>query len=127
MEGQSGLSGLSVISRVSAIQGCPLSGVPLYEQNLSKVREERNPDNITSLPHAARGGALMLGSYDRDVASYVQSLKIAVGIVNHSTVVAAAKGIIVCLTRILQLLRSMGVQLTFLGRIISLSQRLCKT
>ena len=28
--GQSGLSGLSVISWVSAIQGCPLSGVPLY-------------------------------------------------------------------------------------------------
>ena len=30
MEGQSGLSKLSVISWVSAIQGCPLSGVPLY-------------------------------------------------------------------------------------------------
>ena len=30
MEGQSGLSELSVISWVSAIQGCPLSGVPLY-------------------------------------------------------------------------------------------------
>ena len=30
MEWQSGLSELSVISWVSAIQGCPLSGVPLY-------------------------------------------------------------------------------------------------
>ena len=30
MEGQSGLSELSVTSWVSAIQGCPLSGVPLY-------------------------------------------------------------------------------------------------
>ena len=30
MEGQSGLSELSFISWVSAIQGCPLSGVPLY-------------------------------------------------------------------------------------------------
>ena len=30
MEGQSGLSELSVISWVSAIQGCPFSGVPLY-------------------------------------------------------------------------------------------------
>ena len=29
MEGQSGLSELSVIVWVSAIQGCPLSGVPL--------------------------------------------------------------------------------------------------
>ena len=30
MEWQSGLSELSIISWVSAIQGCPLSGVPLY-------------------------------------------------------------------------------------------------
>ena len=30
MEGQSGLSELSVISWVSTIQGCPLSVVPLY-------------------------------------------------------------------------------------------------
>ena len=30
MEGLSGLSELSVISWVSAIHGCPLSGVPLY-------------------------------------------------------------------------------------------------
>ena len=29
-EGQSGLSELSVISWVSAVEGCPLSGVPLY-------------------------------------------------------------------------------------------------
>ena len=61
---------------------------------LSKLSEERNPDKITSLPHAARGRPLMLGSYDRDVASYMQSLRIAGGIVNHSIVVAAAKGIV---------------------------------
>ena len=30
MEGQSGLSELSIISWVSAVEGCPLSGVPLY-------------------------------------------------------------------------------------------------
>ena len=30
MEGQSGLSELSVLSWLSAIKGCPLSGVPLY-------------------------------------------------------------------------------------------------
>ena len=30
MEGQSELSELSVISWVSAVEGCPLSGVPLY-------------------------------------------------------------------------------------------------
>ena len=35
MEGQSRLSELSVISWVSAIQGCPLSGVPLYN-NISQ-------------------------------------------------------------------------------------------
>ena len=33
MEGQSGLSELSVISWVSAFEGCPLSGVPLYVPN----------------------------------------------------------------------------------------------
>ena len=32
MEGQSELSELSVISWMSAIQGCPLSGVPLYHK-----------------------------------------------------------------------------------------------
>ena len=30
---QSGLSELSVISWVSAVEGCPLSGVPLYPQS----------------------------------------------------------------------------------------------
>ena len=30
MEIQSGHSDLSVISQVSAVEGCPLSGVPLY-------------------------------------------------------------------------------------------------
>ena len=65
---------------------------------LSKLREERNPDNITSLPHAARGRPMMLGSYGRDVTSYVQSLRIAGGIVNHSIVVKE-----LCLTRILHL------------------------
>ena len=68
----------------------------MKKTHLSKLSEERNPDNITSLPHAARGRPLMLGSYDRDVASYMQSLRIAGGIVNHSIVVAAAKGIVYC-------------------------------
>ena len=31
MEGQSGLSELSVTSWVSAFEGCPLGGVPLYD------------------------------------------------------------------------------------------------
>ena len=30
MEGQSGLSELSVLSWVSTVEGCPLRGVPLY-------------------------------------------------------------------------------------------------
>ena len=33
MEMQSGHSELSVISQVSAVEGCPLSGVPLYNVN----------------------------------------------------------------------------------------------
>ena len=32
MEKQSGPKSLSVISQVSAVEGCPLSGVPLYMQ-----------------------------------------------------------------------------------------------
>ena len=35
MEGQSGHSELSVISWVSAVEGCPLSGVPLYYMYLA--------------------------------------------------------------------------------------------
>ena len=37
MEGQSGLSELSVISWVSTIEGCLLSGVPLYEPKVEWV------------------------------------------------------------------------------------------
>ena len=37
MEGQSGLSELSLISWVSAVEGCLLSGVPLYRLALEKV------------------------------------------------------------------------------------------
>ena len=36
MEGQSELSELSIISWVSAIEGCSLSGVPLYIPSLVK-------------------------------------------------------------------------------------------
>ena len=37
MEGQSGLSELSVISWVSAFEGCPLGGVPLYYVMLQAI------------------------------------------------------------------------------------------
>ena len=33
MEGQSGLLKLSIISWVSAVEGCSLSGVPLYDKD----------------------------------------------------------------------------------------------
>ena len=36
MEIRSGLSKLSVISQVSAVEGCPLSGVPLYSTHLQR-------------------------------------------------------------------------------------------
>ena len=36
MEEQSGLSELSVISWVSAVEGCPLSGVPLYRTQINE-------------------------------------------------------------------------------------------
>ena len=51
MEGQSGLSELSVISWVSTVQGCPLSGVPLYyyehklkSKKMGKAGNEANLD-----------------------------------------------------------------------------------
>ena len=43
MEGQSGLSELSVISWVSAVEGCPLSGAPLYTQRYCAVRFKTGP------------------------------------------------------------------------------------
>ena len=39
MEGQSGLSDLSVISWASAFQGCPLRGVPLYYIHLHYLQQ----------------------------------------------------------------------------------------
>ena len=41
MEGQSGLSELSAISWVSAFQGCPLSGVPVYYASFESPASER--------------------------------------------------------------------------------------
>ena len=38
MEGQSGLSELSIISWMSAFQGCPLRGVPLYSLSYTTVQ-----------------------------------------------------------------------------------------
>ena len=61
---------------------------------LVRLKEENDPDNITSLPHGARGRPLMLRGHDSDVASYVKSLRIVGGIVNRSIVIAAAKGIL---------------------------------
>ena len=45
MEGQSGLSELSVISWVSAVEGCPLSGVPLYTECKLKNKQRGRAGN----------------------------------------------------------------------------------
>ena len=37
MEIQSGYSELSIISQVSAVEGCPLSGVPLYNMHTTYI------------------------------------------------------------------------------------------
>ena len=42
MEGQSGLSELSVISWVSAFEGCPLGGVPLYNAKMKQRVKKSN-------------------------------------------------------------------------------------
>ena len=57
------------------------------------LQKEKDPDKITSLPHASRGRHLLLREY-KDVASYIKSVRAAGGIVNHSIVIAAAKGIV---------------------------------
>lgn len=61
---------------------------------LAKLRKEKDPDRITSLPHGARGRPLMLLEYDQDVSRYIKSLREAGGIVNRSIIIAAAKGIV---------------------------------
>ena len=61
---------------------------------LSLLKKDKDPDNVKSLPHAARGRPVLLRSYDKDVASYIKSLREAAGIVNWSIVIAAAKGIV---------------------------------
>lgn len=61
---------------------------------LSLLKKEKDPDKIKTLPHAARGRPLLLQDYDKDVASYIKSLREAVGICNRSIVIPAAKGIV---------------------------------
>ena len=47
MGGQSGLSELSVISWVSTVEGCPLSGVPMsyYTEHKPKNKKWKKPRN----------------------------------------------------------------------------------
>ena len=61
---------------------------------LSILRKEKDPERICSLPHGARGRPLMLRNYDQDISRYIKTLREAGGIVNHSIVIAAAKGIL---------------------------------
>ena len=56
MEGQSGLSELSIISWLSAIQGCLLSRVPMY----TKMRGGGQGSNMVQY----LGGVLSLGNID---------------------------------------------------------------
>ena len=47
MGGQSGLSELSIISWVSTVEGCPLSGVPMYyyTEHKPKNKKWKKPGN----------------------------------------------------------------------------------
>ena len=51
---------------------------------LEKLKLGKDPDSITSLPHASRGQPLMLADYNEEVVKYVQCLHKAGGIVNCS-------------------------------------------
>ena len=58
MEGQLGLSELSVISWVSTFQGCPLSGVPLYNLSATMYWLQTNYDIVFLFPCClVQGGA----------------------------------------------------------------------
>ena len=61
---------------------------------LSILRKEKDSERICSLPHGARRRPLMLHDYDQDISRYIKSLREAGGIVNHSIVIAATKGIL---------------------------------
>ena len=61
-----------------------------------KLKSVPDPADINSLPHAALGRPLLVGSeIDADIAEYIRALRLAGGIVNRSIVQAAAKGNIV--------------------------------
>ena len=62
-----------------------------YEDFLSLLKKEKDPDTIESLPHVARGRPLLLWGY---VAPYIKSLQEAGCIINRSIVISAAKNIV---------------------------------
>ena len=50
-----------------------------------KLKSVPDPADITSLPHAALGHPLLVGSeLDADIAEYVRALRLVGGIVNHT-------------------------------------------
>ena len=61
---------------------------------LEQLKTTRDPDAITSLPHAMLGRPLLIGKFDDKVAEYIGCVRLFGGIVNSSIVIAAAKGII---------------------------------
>ena len=49
---------------------------------LSLLKKEKDPDKIKSLPHATRGRPLLLCDYDKDITSYIKSLRQAGGMLS---------------------------------------------
>lgn len=58
------------------------------------LKDTPNPDDITSLPHAALGRPLLIGKFDEDVYDYIKCLRQAGGVVYTTIVISAAKGMI---------------------------------
>ena len=61
---------------------------------LRELESEKDPLEVTQLPHQLRGHPLKLGEYDGMVKENIHALRRAGGIVNRSIVVAAATGIL---------------------------------
>ena len=60
----------------------------------SELKKVKDPDKELELPHGARGKPNKLGDLDQKVQAYIRKLRAAGTPVNHSIVIAAARGMV---------------------------------
>ena len=87
----------AAIERFSREVGKPLSKSTVRgfkKRYYEALRQNRTGEPVTRLEHHLRGGPLKLGNLDSSVQDYIRKLRLAGGIVNRATVIAAARGIV---------------------------------